>query len=216
MANGDEAPRADSFCAHAIAGESPFVVPDTAADPRFADNAMGLGFYAGTPVTAGGQRIGTLCVAGEGRTRPAPTISRPCACWRRRSARTSSSPGASANARRRPAILRRLGEATSRLARVSDADELEPDLCVAAQELAGADGAILWTAAPGGMLRATPRSAPTSSAPSCRPGTARPRGRPSTTASGSTARATSCSASPAGAPALFQPLLLARAARWAC
>ena len=69
MANGDEAPRADSFCAHAIAGDGPFVVPDTAADPRFADNAMGLGFYAGTPVTAGGQRIGTLCVAGERRRR---------------------------------------------------------------------------------------------------------------------------------------------------
>src|SRR4051794_14390181 len=60
MANGDEAPRADSFCAHAIAGDGPLVIPDTAADPRFADNDMGLGFYAGTPVTAGGQRIGTL------------------------------------------------------------------------------------------------------------------------------------------------------------
>src|SRR3954467_9816899 len=66
MDNGDQAPRADSFCAHAIAGDDrPLVIPDTAADPRFTDNAMGLGFYAGTPVTAGGQRIGTLCVAGE-------------------------------------------------------------------------------------------------------------------------------------------------------
>jgi diguanylate cyclase len=53
MSNGDQAPRADSFCAHAVAGDGPFVVPDTTADPRFADNAMGLGFYAGTPVTAG-------------------------------------------------------------------------------------------------------------------------------------------------------------------
>ncbi|HEY6890252.1 MAG TPA: GAF domain-containing protein, partial [Solirubrobacter sp.] len=58
MANGDEAPRADSFCAHAIVGDGPLVVPDTAADPRFADNPMGLGFYAGMPVTAGGQRVG--------------------------------------------------------------------------------------------------------------------------------------------------------------
>src|SRR3954462_14779746 len=37
MSNGDEAPREDSFCAHAITGEGPFVVPDTKADPRFAD-----------------------------------------------------------------------------------------------------------------------------------------------------------------------------------
>src|SRR5215212_3350117 len=36
MSNGDQAPRADSFCAHAIAGEGPLVVPDATADPRFA------------------------------------------------------------------------------------------------------------------------------------------------------------------------------------
>src|SRR3954467_4395403 len=49
MANGDQAPRADSFCAHAIVGDGPLVVPNTALDPRFSDNVMGLGFYAGTP-----------------------------------------------------------------------------------------------------------------------------------------------------------------------
>src|ERR1044072_2087727 len=39
MANGDQAPRADSFCAHAIAAErAPLVIPDTTRDPRFADN----------------------------------------------------------------------------------------------------------------------------------------------------------------------------------
>jgi GAF domain-containing protein len=104
MDNGDQAPRADSFCAHAIAaGNSPLVIPDTAADPRFADNAMGLGFYAGTPVTAGGQRIGTLCVAGEQAREPRPRTSwRRCACSPRRSPPTSSSPAASANAPRRP------------------------------------------------------------------------------------------------------------------
>src|SRR3954449_5838346 len=48
MANGDQAPRADSFCAHTIVGDDPLVVEDAAADPRFAGNAMGLGFYAGT------------------------------------------------------------------------------------------------------------------------------------------------------------------------
>src|ERR1044072_7518709 len=51
MDNGDQAPRTDSFCAHAIArDDGPLVIPDTDADPQFADNAMGLGFYAGTPV----------------------------------------------------------------------------------------------------------------------------------------------------------------------
>ena len=54
--------------------------------------------------------------------------------------------------------LRRLGEATSRLARVSDAAELESELCEAACDLAGADGAVLWTATPDGMLVATSRS----------------------------------------------------------
>ena len=155
MANGDEAPRADSFCAHAIAGEGPFVVPDAAADPRFAGNAMGLGFYAGTPVTAGGQRIGTLCVAGDAPHAPsaddletlrvlAAAITAHVELSRRERERAEES-----------GLLRRLGDATSRLARVSDADELEPELCVAARELVGADGAILWTAAPGGKLRAT-------------------------------------------------------------
>ena len=51
-------------------------------------------------------------------------------------------------------MLRRLGEATSRLARVSDAAEFETELCAAACELAGADAAVLWTAIPGGMLLA--------------------------------------------------------------
>src|ERR1700754_1610490 len=55
MGNGDQAPRADSFCAHAIVGDAPFVVSDAQRDPRFAGNALGLGFYAGVPVTAGGQ-----------------------------------------------------------------------------------------------------------------------------------------------------------------
>ena len=155
MSNGDEAPRADSFCAHAITGDGPFVVGDTAADPRFEDNAMGLGFYAGTPVTAGGQRIGTLCVAGEEAHTPtaddletlrvlAAAITAHVELSRRERERADEA-----------GSLRRLGEATSRLARVSDASELERDLCVTARDLAGADGAILWTATPDGMLRAT-------------------------------------------------------------
>ena len=92
MSNGDEAPRADSFCAHAVAGDGPLVVPDTTADPRFAENTMGLGFYAGTPVTVGGQRIGTLASPASSRRRRPTTTSRPCACSPRRSPRTSSCP----------------------------------------------------------------------------------------------------------------------------
>src|SRR5215218_966160 len=42
--NGAQAPRADSFCAHAIARDDVLlVIGDTAADPRFAGNALGFG-----------------------------------------------------------------------------------------------------------------------------------------------------------------------------
>ena len=155
MANGDQAPRADSFCAHAIVGDGPFVVEDTAADPRFADNAMGLGFYAGTPVTAGGQRIGTLCVAGES---PKALSADDLETLRVLAAAVTAHVELARRERERAdeaGVLRRLGEATSRLARVSDAADLERDLCEAARDLADADGAILWTATSGGMLRAT-------------------------------------------------------------
>ncbi len=65
-----EAPREDSFCARAILrpGEL-FVVPDTHADPEWADNPMVTGeadvrFYAGAPiVTSAGHALGTVCVA---------------------------------------------------------------------------------------------------------------------------------------------------------
>jgi diguanylate cyclase (GGDEF)-like protein len=155
MANGDEAPRADSFCAHAISGDGPLVIPDTSADPRFADNAMGLGFYAGTPVTAGGQRIGTLCVAGE---QPQTPTREDLETLRVLAAAVTAHVELARRERERAdeaGSLRRLGEATSRLARVSDAAELERDLCETARDLAGADGSILWTATADGMLRAT-------------------------------------------------------------
>ena len=116
---------------------------------------MGLGFYAGTPVTVGGQRIGTLCVAGEQPHTPtaddletlrvlASAVTAHVELARRERERADEA-----------TMLRRLGEATSRLARVSDAAEFETELCAAACELAGADAAVLWTAVPGGMLLAT-------------------------------------------------------------
>ncbi len=57
-----------SFCTHAIAQPSLLVVPDTACDPRFAENPFVAGdphvrFYAGMPLrTADGHALGTICV----------------------------------------------------------------------------------------------------------------------------------------------------------
>lgn len=63
-----QTPRDVSFCGHAILGEDVFIVPDAAADQRFADNPLvqgepGIRFYAGYPLDiGGGMRVGTLCV----------------------------------------------------------------------------------------------------------------------------------------------------------
>ena len=57
-----------SFCSHAILEPSIMVIPDAAADPRFADNPLVtdkpfIRFYAGAPLTmASGLRLGTLCL----------------------------------------------------------------------------------------------------------------------------------------------------------
>ncbi len=62
-----ETPRDVSFCAHTILGPDLLLVPDAAADPRFADSplvtGLGLRFYAGAPlVTPEGHVLGALCV----------------------------------------------------------------------------------------------------------------------------------------------------------
>ena len=70
-----QTPRADAFCAHAIAQDAVMIVPDARSDPRFSANPLVTGapniiFYAGIPLMCGNDSaspartapIGTLCV----------------------------------------------------------------------------------------------------------------------------------------------------------
>jgi diguanylate cyclase (GGDEF)-like protein len=61
-------PRDVAFCAHAIVGSEPFVIPDTHQDSRFSSNPLVQGpphirFYAGMPLcTQRGYNLGAMCV----------------------------------------------------------------------------------------------------------------------------------------------------------
>jgi len=62
-----EVPCSISLCTHVVEEESLLVVPDIAADPRFAANPFVTGepyirFYAGAPLRHDGVTIGTLCL----------------------------------------------------------------------------------------------------------------------------------------------------------
>jgi len=61
-------PRKDSFCSYTIKQDDVFIIADTLADKRFANNESvtdgpHLRFYAGVPLTTSdGEKIGTLCI----------------------------------------------------------------------------------------------------------------------------------------------------------
>lgn len=71
-----ETPREQSFCAHAMIGNSVMIIRDAALDPTFRDNPLVTGephirFYAGMPlVTSEGAPLGSLCVID---TKPRPS-----------------------------------------------------------------------------------------------------------------------------------------------
>jgi len=62
-----ETSRDASFCGHAVSANNLLIVNDTSKDSRFSDNPLvtsdpNIRFYAGAPVRALGQPLGTLCV----------------------------------------------------------------------------------------------------------------------------------------------------------
>ena len=74
----DDTPVSLSFCAHTISQSGLMIVEDAHSDPRFSTNPFVTGepfirFYAGAPITARGQRIGTICaVDSKPRSSPSP------------------------------------------------------------------------------------------------------------------------------------------------
>ncbi len=73
-----QTPRAESFCSHVVAASDGMVVPDAAADPRFADNPAVVGdpnvrFYLGLPLrTSTGFVLGALCAIDNVSRQPNP------------------------------------------------------------------------------------------------------------------------------------------------
>ncbi len=64
---GATAPVSDTMCVETIEADCAYVVEDASADPRYRDSVLvtgdpGIRFYAGYPISAGGRRIGALCL----------------------------------------------------------------------------------------------------------------------------------------------------------
>jgi len=63
-----EGERAISFCGYTVLEDTPLIIPDAKADPRFAGNPMVVNspfirFYAGIPLkSADGKRVGAFCI----------------------------------------------------------------------------------------------------------------------------------------------------------
>lgn len=67
---GKNTPREQSFCARTITYDDTLVVPDATLDDRFVDNPLvtggpGIRFYAGHPLVANGQPVGSLCLVDD-------------------------------------------------------------------------------------------------------------------------------------------------------
>jgi predicted PurR-regulated permease PerM len=66
LAAARQAPRHTSICGHVVAAKQMIVVEDVLQDERFANNPFlrqrGIRFYAGAPLIAGGQAVGTVSV----------------------------------------------------------------------------------------------------------------------------------------------------------
>lgn len=148
---GRDVPREHSFCPYTILGDEPLVVPDARLDPRFSDNPFvpdALTYYWGLPLVMDNhQRIGSLCVFGDGRREPSHEELETLRVL-------AGAVSAHLQVRREAGALSRLAAVTSRLARVQHLEEVFVDVCAATRELVAADGAVVWRTESDGAMEA--------------------------------------------------------------
>ncbi|MFY7696509.1 MAG: EAL domain-containing protein [Cyanobium sp.] len=132
-----QTPRSISFCAHTILQQTPLIIEDACADPRFAENPLvigepGIRFYAGFPlISPNGFALGSLCAISlqphrlnpqqmDGLHRLASLSVSHLVHWRAAALRGGSSTGSSAE-RLQPAAFR---EGLTSLDRLMARDQL--------------------------------------------------------------------------------------------